>query len=1066
MSLLTARTSPNVSAKLKGSDIVADIDRLEIEVEAAASKANKELDKLVARLEKVESKLSGINVKSLSGVGGGKSANSTANTFAKSAKKITSQILSSNQKARTSFSQLAGSFYANYFLIIRGLSKVKSALQESMDYIETYNHYDVTMNKIGKEFGNSFAEYGYDSAVEYANSFRNRLNDLTRKMTGYQIGSDGELFVTGGVGLGLDPEAIMNYQASISAVTNSVGLIGENSVNASKALTMLAADMSSLKNVELSTVMTNLQSGLIGQSRALYKYGIDITNATLQTYAYDLGLSKAVSEMTQAEKMQLRLIAILDQSKVAWGDQSNTINSVANQYRIFKQQISNLARTIGNLFLPIVQKIVPVVNGLIIALQRLFSFFGVKLWGDNWLKNIMGNSGTGGSNYIEDLGDSAEDTADGLTEASKAAEKLKTMVRGIDELNIINQDTGSGTSGSGSVGGSIDLSGAIGDALEEYESVWEEAFKNAENKAQEFADRICAAFKKAFETSDFTEIGEFFERALRESLEKINWNKVYQGARNFGKGLATFLNGLISPDLFKTLGKTIAGSLNSGLHFLNSFGEYFEWEEFGLSLSASLKGFFENWDAELTGETLSTFARGLLKSFKGAIDGMANDDVFKDIGQKIVELICGIDWGTVLWDLSGLFRSLTRAIVEFPADLLSGIGQEIVDKIFGEGTFDVEIPEFNFLPDSISGPLNAFSRMYDFFNGEKSTGFVDNWKKQLNKWQNDTESARKEENIAWGKFYDDVSEGSERMHDGAGRSFDEWAADSSKKRAVEKHEIEHWVSEIDSSMGSKWKSIGGTISTETETAKNKANNAFGNMRSTILTETETARSKANSSFINMRSAISTESETAKTNVSSAFGNMRSTIKKETETSSTSVTNLRNSIRNLIDKLSELFGWSGRSLSIGLPTSSFGSFISAASNVISKIRELISYDGKEVNVKSTIHYSSTGEVHGGGGRAFATGGHPETGEVFLARENGLNEMVGRIGTRHTVANNDQIVEGISTGVYDAVVSAMSQFVNANSSQTVVVETTVEMDGKTIVEQTDKARRRMGWNFQPI
>lgn len=66
-------------------------------------------------------------------------------------------------------------------------------------------------------------------------------------------------------------------------------------------MTMLAGDISSLFNVDYSTVAQNLQSGLIGQSRALYKYGIDITNATLATYAYNLGISKSVSEMTQME---------------------------------------------------------------------------------------------------------------------------------------------------------------------------------------------------------------------------------------------------------------------------------------------------------------------------------------------------------------------------------------------------------------------------------------------------------------------------------------------------------------------------------------------------------------------------------------------------------------------------------------------------------------------------------------------------------------------------------------------------------------------------------------------
>lgn len=96
--------------------------------------------------------------------------------------------------------------------------------------------------------------------------------------------------------------------------------------------TPVAGDISSLFNVDYSTVAQNLQSGLIGQSRALYKYGIDITNATLATYAYNLGISKSVSEMTQMEKQQLRVLAILDQSKVSWGDLANRrkkVNDIA-----------------------------------------------------------------------------------------------------------------------------------------------------------------------------------------------------------------------------------------------------------------------------------------------------------------------------------------------------------------------------------------------------------------------------------------------------------------------------------------------------------------------------------------------------------------------------------------------------------------------------------------------------------------------------------------------------------------------------------------------------------------
>lgn len=525
-------------------------------------------------------------------------------------------------KSLGNFSQMAGKFYARFFLLIRGLKELGKAIETSMDYVETYNYFNVIMDKIGAEFGDMYAQFGYDSAEEYANSFAGRMNELTRKMTGYKVGDNGELTLTDSIGLALDPQAVMNYQASIAAVTNSVGLIGENSVNVSKALTMLSADMSSLKNVSLETAMTNFQSGLIGQSRALYKYGIDITNATLQTYAYDLGLSKSVSEMTQAEKMQLRMIAILDQSKVAWGDQANTINSVANQYRIMKQQISNLARVIGNLLLPIVQKVLPVINGMIIALQRLFSVLGFKLLGGNWLKNTMdGISGGYADDSLGDLEDDANGAAGGLKDAGKAAEKLKTMVRGIDELNILSQDTGNDSgsgSGIGSGAGGIDLSDAIGAALADYESVWDEAFKNAQNKAQEYADAICAVFKKMWDAIE----------PFRTAIVNL-WDNGLSKLANFAwTGLKDFYHEFLVPIGTWALGTKDAG-LTRLINVVNEGLMAIHWEE----LSASLKNFWGTIEpyAEQFGEGLidffediSSVAVNVINKFPGLFNGITD----------------------------------------------------------------------------------------------------------------------------------------------------------------------------------------------------------------------------------------------------------------------------------------------------------------------------------------------------------------------------------------------------------------------------------------------------------
>lgn len=636
MSQHLALFGPNVperqcKTKRKVTFVGAEIDRLEAQIEVSAAKANRELDKLVNRLDKVASSLSGINGKNLTGFANdienlGKSLQKTdgvnnAQKMSAGFSQLSKSVTKSGRSVK-SFAQMAGKFYASFFLLIRGAKQLGKAIETSMDYVETYNYFNVTMNKIGAEFGNMYAQFGYDSAEEYARSFEGRMNELTQKMTGYKVGDNGELTLTDSIGLALDPEAVMNYQASIAAVTNSVGLIGENSVNVSKALTMLSADMSSLKNVSLQTAMTNFQSGLIGQSRALYKYGIDITNATLQTYAYDLGLSKSVSEMTQAEKMQLRMIAILDQSKVAWGDQANTINSVANQYRIMKQQISNLARVIGNLLLPIVQKVLPVINGMIIALQRLFSVLGFKLWGGNWLKNTMdGISGGYADDSLGDLEDDANGAAGGLKDAGKAAEKLKTMVRGIDELNILNQDTGSDSgsgSGIGSGVGGIDLSDAIGAALADYESVWDAAFANSQNKAQEYADAICAIFKKMWDTIE----------PFRIAIVNL-WDNGLAKLANFAwTGLKDFYYEFLIP-----IGTWAFGTEDAGLtrlvNVVNDGLMAIHWEE----LSASLKNFWAAIEpyAEQFGEGLIDFfediaglAVDVINQFPGIFNGITN----------------------------------------------------------------------------------------------------------------------------------------------------------------------------------------------------------------------------------------------------------------------------------------------------------------------------------------------------------------------------------------------------------------------------------------------------------
>lgn len=689
----------------------AKIDRLEVVIETQASSANQKLDTLTKKLEKISGALSGINTKGLENISKiinntGKSASDSARKTGDLSSRISTLVANSRlsnsslrklistlgnyasrvvhaQSRTRGLSQAWGSFYATFFPVIRGLKAVGRALGSSMDYIETYNYFNVAMGKIATEFSDQWQRYGYDSAEAYTDSFISRLNELTKKMSGFEVGRDGVLNLTSDMNLGLDPEQIMSYQANIAAVTNSVGLMGENSVNTAKALSMLAADMSSFKNVELSTVMTNFQSGLIGQSRALYKYGIDITNATLQTYAYKYGLSAAVSEMTQADKMQLRLLAILDQSRVAWGDQANTINSVANQYRILKQQISNVARMIGNLLMPVIQAVLPFINGLLIVVQRLIGFIG-GLSGIDFSKIMDGiSSGYGGidtdglANGTDDVADSAGNVGDNFDKASEKAKELQRTILGFDQINKLNDDSSDSNSGNGSgsgggeVGGAggIDLSDQIAAALADYEATWNEAFEKSVNTAQIYANKICTVFNnmwRMIKSGDYEGLGEYIAGGVNLVFEKINsvfnWEKLGPGITAFVDGYSRTLNSLVDNIHWEDIGKTIGDGVNVVTNTLYLHFSRIDWIGIGSALANGVNGMVNSIDWSMFGQAVGAWLMKIPKMVYGFVTKFEWDSVGTAIGSAVNGVIKELDGKMIAEGINGLVQGLLTVL--------------------------------------------------------------------------------------------------------------------------------------------------------------------------------------------------------------------------------------------------------------------------------------------------------------------------------------------------------------------------------------------------------------------
>ena len=110
--------------------------------------------------------------------------------------------------------------------------------------------------------------------------------------------------------------------------------------------------------------------------------------------------------MTQAEKAQLRYIALLTQNQAVQGDMSRTLTSAANALRVLQSQFAVLGREIGNVFIPILMKIVPVAIAVVKVLSKvakaIASLLGFQLPDLNWDSVSVGEGNVAGA--VDDVG--------------------------------------------------------------------------------------------------------------------------------------------------------------------------------------------------------------------------------------------------------------------------------------------------------------------------------------------------------------------------------------------------------------------------------------------------------------------------------------------------------------------------------------------------------------------------------------------------------------------------------------------------------------------------------------
>lgn len=571
-----------------------------------------------------------------------------------------SNTTKSIKSTRSGFRGLAstiGKFYATYWMVMRAVGKIGSAVDLASQLTEVQNVVDTTFGDMASKVD----DFTKTSIQDFG------MSELTVK----QISSR---FQALGTSIGISSEQVANGTAvankALMSQNNTLYKTTDSMADMSLNLTRLAGDMASFYDVDQADVAKSLQSIFSGTIAPLRKYGLDLTQATLSEWAMKNGLDANIKSMTQAEKVLLRYNYVMANTQAAQGDFAKTANTWANSVRVLKQEFQAWGSIIGSV---VINALKPFVQALSKVMLKVISFTRTvadalgAIFG--WTIEISGRGAT--ADGMEDIADGVGDIGDNADSSNKKAQKLKKTLLSIDEIHALddNSDSGSGGgSGSGGSGG-----GGAGGGVDS-------SLKKTDGLLEKYKSSI----------KDLYSLGKYIGDALASAMESIDWKKIYQKADNFGKGLADFLNGLISPRLFYDLGATIAGSLNTALHFLNSFGTTFDWTNFGLSIANGINGFFENFDFALLAKTINAWVRGIYTMLTTAIKNVSWKDILKGITDflsnldiKTVEIIVGtllikkiisLKLGSVA--LAFIGESLSKAIAQAIA---SKIGFELVE---------------------------------------------------------------------------------------------------------------------------------------------------------------------------------------------------------------------------------------------------------------------------------------------------------------------------------------------------------------------------------------------------
>lgn len=586
-----------------------------------------------------------------------RSAISGLNLFSVQAKKT--------QKTTFSLASAIGKLYASYWMLMRVFRIAGSNIKMASDLTETQNVVDHVFGQM-KDDMEDFAK----TSVETVG-----MSELTAK----QIGSKFQAMASN---MDISDKMLKNTNEFVQGLAIDYGRATESISDMSINLTQLAGDMASFYNLPYEDVAEDLESIFTGQIKPMRRFGVDLSVASLKAFALANGLNADIKNMTLAEKAMLRYQYVMAHTTAAQGDFARTSDTWANTLKVAQENLKRLQIILGQIgiytFKPLVQNFNVAMNDILHIAEETFNALGTIF---GWKLEVSD------AGVLDDVSDGLEDISDGYDDASKEAKKFKNFLLGIDELNLLPENKDKNGSGD-----DAEL-GAMANGLQK-------ALVNLEKTESGFDSIYDTLFK----------LGKRAGEVEKEWLQSIDWDAIYEKARDFGTGLASLLNGYLSDsELFYEKGKFIADSINTIANALDAFFQEFDGKQLGIDLGTMVNGFTENLDWAV----IESAAQGFATDFFEMINGFFETTKFGDIATTIA---------------TGLNVALEAIYTIGDGIEWENIGQAISD--FVNNFFDPEEGfDFTLLGETINTWIDGIQKTLKtaFSGDEKGEGGI-NWK--------------------------------------------------------------------------------------------------------------------------------------------------------------------------------------------------------------------------------------------------------------------------------------------------------------------------------------------------